>query len=188
MIQPRCLRYYLKIRHNQLDHYYYRREITIKINMKHLLDFYFPNCKVLGNTNLDNIPVETEAQVNIELVNKIITEDRILWVISLSRKRSPILADYYMNGQLINRVHSTKDIGVTYDDSFSFKNHHELTLVKAKSLLSFVKRQCYGRFNVAAVRMLYSAVVRSHLEFASTIWAHPVTRECPKAIRSVRQS
>lgn len=92
-------------------------------------------------------------------------------VISLSRKRSPILANYYMNGQLINRVSDTKDIGVTYDDSFSFNIHHELTANKAMSMLSFVKRQCYGRFNVNAARMLYSAIVRSHLEFASTIWA-----------------
>lgn len=76
-----------------------------------------------------------------------------------------------MNGEIINRVHSTKDIGVTYNDKFSFNDHNDLAKNKAMSMLSFIKRQCYGRFNVDTAKLLYSAVVRSHLEFASSIWA-----------------
>ena len=67
-------------------------------------------------------------------------------------------------------MNSIKDVGVTYDKKFSFTDHAELAS-KAMSMLSFIKRQCYGRFNVHTAKMLYSAIVRSHLEFASTIWA-----------------
>lgn len=92
-------------------------------------------------------------------------------VMTISRKNSPILAEYYMNGKVIERVYSTKDIGVTYDNKFVSIDHAELASNKAKSMLSFIKRQCYGRFNVDTAKMLYSAVVRSHIEFASIIWA-----------------
>lgn len=74
-------------------------------------------------------------------------------------------------GNRSGSICSTKDIGVTYNDKFSFNDHAELSSNKAMSMLSFVKRQCYGRFNVDTAKMLYSAIVRSHLEFASTIWA-----------------
>jgi len=92
-------------------------------------------------------------------------------IMSISKKRSPILADYYIDGKLIKRVHSYKDLGVTYNDEFSFNDHFELSTKKGMSMLSFVKRQCYGRFNLDTARMLYSAIVRSHLEFASPVWA-----------------
>lgn len=38
-------------------------------------------------------------------------------------------------------------------------------------MLSFVKRQCYGRFNTDTAKTLYSAIVRSHVEFASSVWS-----------------
>lgn len=90
---------------------------------------------------------------------------------SISRKRSPILADYTMNGKVIKRVNAIKDLGVTYNDKFSFNDYNELASNKAMLMLSFVKRHCYGRFNVGTAKMLHSAEVRSHIEFATTIWA-----------------
>lgn len=92
-------------------------------------------------------------------------------VMTISRKNSPILAEYHMNGRPIVRVNSISDVGVNYDNKFSFNNHFEKASKKAMSMLSFVKRQCYGRFNVHTAKMLYSAVVRSHLEFSSVIWS-----------------
>lgn len=92
-------------------------------------------------------------------------------VITISRKNSPILSEYYMDGNPIKRVFSTKDVGVTYNNKFSFNDHMELSSNKAMSMLSFVKRQCYGRLNTDTAKMLYNDVVRSHIEFASTIWA-----------------
>lgn len=91
-------------------------------------------------------------------------------VLTISHKRSPILAKYYMNGEEIQRVDNIKDIGVNYNKKISFNDHNELASKKAMSMLSFVKRQCYGRFNVNTAKLLYSAIVRSHLEFASSIW------------------
>ena len=92
-------------------------------------------------------------------------------VMTISRKRSPLQAEYFMNGKAVKRVFQTSDVGVSYDDKFSFNGHAEIVSKKAISALSFVKRQCYGRFNVDTAKMLYCAIVRSHLEFASCIWA-----------------
>lgn len=90
---------------------------------------------------------------------------------TISRKRSPIFANYTLNGKILQRVNAIKDLGVNYNSKFSFNDHYELASNKAMSMLSFIKRQCYGRFNAKTAKMLYCAVVRSHTEFASTIWS-----------------
>lgn len=87
-------------------------------------------------------------------------------MMTICSKRSPISADYFINGEMIERVYSYKDLGATYDGVFSFKYHFELAAKKGMSMLSFVKRQC-----VNTAKMLYFAIVRSHLEFASSIWS-----------------
>ena len=91
-------------------------------------------------------------------------------VMTISRKRTTIQADYHINGKAIQRVYDTKDLGLSYKDDFSFNKHFELSSKKGQSMLSFVKRQCYGRFNVDTAKMLYNSVVRSHLEFACSVW------------------
>lgn len=72
-------------------------------------------------------------------------------ILPISRKRSPIFVDYFMNGEKVKRVQDNKDLGVTYNNKFSFNDHIELASNKGLSMLSFVKRQCYGRFNVRKV-------------------------------------
>ena len=91
-------------------------------------------------------------------------------VMTISRKRSPILATYHLNGKPITRVNDIKDLGLRYKDNFSFNMHFELAANKGHSMLSFVKRQCYGRFDVDTAKMLYSSIVRSHIEFACPLW------------------
>lgn len=91
-------------------------------------------------------------------------------IMTLARKKSPILADYHINGNPIKRVYDNKDLGTNYRHDFSFNVHRELASKKGQSMLSFIKRQCYGRFNVDTAKMLYSSVVRSHLEFACPVW------------------
>lgn len=90
---------------------------------------------------------------------------------TLTHKKSPVLNEYHINGKPLKRVFNIKDLGVNYEHDFSFNVHHELASKKAQSMLSFIKRQCYGRFNVDTAKMLYNSVVRSHIEFACPVWS-----------------
>lgn len=76
--------------------------------------------------------------------------------------------------------------GVIIDSKFNFSSHIKYITNKSKAALSFVKRTCRNKFEVEAAKLLYSALVRLNLEFASTVWNqyHLVHR---KSIESVQK-
>ena len=63
-----------------------------------------------------------------------------------------------------------KKKGVFIDSSINFKFHVESIVAKAHSMLGFIKRNCKEFTNLKALTSVYSAHVRSHLEYASTVW------------------
>lgn len=96
-------------------------------------------------------------------------------VISFSLKRSPIICNYMLNGQRILRVQIIRDLGVFLDCRLSFIYHREFIQNKSKAALHFVQRQSHY-FENDIVIMLYKALVRSNVEFASSIWMpHHIT-------------
>lgn len=91
-------------------------------------------------------------------------------IMTYSRKRSPIVSNYLIDGVPINRLSEVKDLGVLLDSKLSFVSHMEFIRNKANSVMAFVKRECYKSFDVGVARTLYTSLVRSNLEFASSIW------------------
>ncbi|XP_052561953.1 uncharacterized protein LOC120430056 [Culex pipiens pallens] len=61
-------------------------------------------------------------------------------VLSFSRSRNPIISDYSMNGQQLDRVDTFKDLGVVVDSKLRFNQHIALTTAKAFAMLGFLKR------------------------------------------------
>lgn len=90
-------------------------------------------------------------------------------IISFSLKRSPIINNYTLNNKSIERVYSIRDLGVILDSKLAFNEHREFIQNKAKAALHFVQRQSHY-FQNDIIKMLYTSLVRSNLEFASSIW------------------
>jgi len=68
------------------------------------------------------------------------------------------------------------DLGVWLDEKLTFNRHIDFVTSKAYSLLGFVKRVCKRFTSVPALKSVYFAHVRSHLEYASVVWnPHEVT-------------
>lgn len=84
-------------------------------------------------------------------------------------KKSPIMKNYTLNGQQIERVEQIRDLGVILDKKLSFNSHREYIQNKAKAALYLVQRQSQY-FDNGIIIMLYRALVRSILEFGSSIW------------------
>lgn len=85
-------------------------------------------------------------------------------------KRSPLRFEYEVNGVTLESVTEFRDLGVTFTKNLCFNKHVDLIVAKAYSMLGFMKRICKD-FNIAkALKSIFFAHVRSHLEYASVVW------------------
>lgn len=91
-------------------------------------------------------------------------------VITFSRKASVELRDYAVNGNKIERTFLIKDLGVWLDDRLSFKRHVDITVAKANSVWSLVKRFGKEFKSVYTIKHLYMSLVLPILEFGSIVW------------------
>lgn len=89
---------------------------------------------------------------------------------SFHRKINPILFDYSIGCTTITRVSEIRDLGVLFDVKLNFNRHIECAVSKAYSMLGFLKRICHEFRDPYALKSIYCAHVRSHLEYASVVW------------------
>lgn len=88
-------------------------------------------------------------------------------IMTLHRKKNPIMFNYNIAGTLLERVRTYSDLGVVIDEKMSFTTHYDTIIAKANSMLGFIKRICSNMNEPYAIKSLYTAFVRSRLEFAS---------------------
>ena len=77
---------------------------------------------------------------------------------------------YNIRGVEIDRVNSIKDLGVTFDTKLKFDDHIQEKINKATSILGIIKRN-FRNISEFAFVTLYKSLVRSHLEYANTVWS-----------------
>ena len=70
----------------------------------------------------------------------------------------------------MNYVTSEKDIGVTIDNKLTFDVHIAEKVSKANSMMGLIRRSM-EYMDKDTFRLLYTALVRPHLEFANAIWS-----------------
>lgn len=105
-------------------------------------------------------------------------------VITYSRNE-PIEFNYYINGIKLDRVHTFKDLGVTFDTKLKFTNHVNNVVNKANSVLGVIKRN-FQYLSKESFVTLYKAMVRSHLEYAVSVWS-PLYQEDVKNLERVQK-
>lgn len=92
-------------------------------------------------------------------------------VLSFTRTRIPLHHQYIMDGKLLQRVMEVKDLGINFTCDLQFRNHVVQVCKKAYRNLGFVLRQANDFTNISALKALYEALVRSHLEYGAAIWS-----------------
>lgn len=106
-------------------------------------------------------------------------------IMTFTKKKAPIVYDYKMHGHSIERVNKIRDLDVILDKQLNFNAHIEYTINKTKAALQFVKRQSY-MFDSDVTKLLYSALVRSNIEFACSIWS-PIQNTKKSNIESIQK-
>ncbi|PZC72272.1 hypothetical protein B5X24_HaOG211650 [Helicoverpa armigera] len=92
-------------------------------------------------------------------------------VISFTHSRRPVCYEYKAEATPMTRVTQVRDLGVHLTPELTFREHIIKICKKAYRNLGFVLRQSQGFTNITTVRVLYDALVRSHLEYGGVIWA-----------------
>jgi hypothetical protein len=82
-----------------------------------------------------------------------------------------ITFDYTCENMTVARHSIQKDLGVWFDERLSFHELVQRVTSKGFKSLGFVLRNSKSFKSVDVLKPLYSAFVRSGLEYASTVWA-----------------
>ena len=72
------------------------------------------------------------------------------------------------NLQLEN-IAKEKDLGVIIDDQLNFRSHIQLIVNKANSIAGLIRRT-FVYLDETMFKLLFKALVRPHLEYASSVW------------------
>lgn len=91
-------------------------------------------------------------------------------VLSFHRNTSPIFFEYKIDDRQLERVKTMKDLGLLFDEKFTFNEHIDSIVAKAYSRLGFMKRICYSFDDPYCLRSIYMSLVRSILEYGSIVW------------------
>lgn len=135
---------------------------------------YADDLKLLGKVS--SLSDATRLQQDLDVLSQWCKRNRLdlnvgkCKVMSFFRVRFPVRFEYEIDGLRLTRVREVQDLGVWFDERLTFDRHVELITSKAYSMLGFVKRVCKKFTNIRALKSIYFAHVRSHLEYASVVW------------------
>ena len=88
----------------------------------------------------------------------------------VSYGRETIEYGYKIGNLVIERVEHMKDLGITFDSELKFDYHIKEKVNKANSMLGIIKRN-FGSMSAVSLVALYKSLVRSHLEYAESVWS-----------------
>ena len=105
-------------------------------------------------------------------------------IVSYGRKSNIVHHSYFIEDKLIERVEYINDLGVLFDSQLKFSLHIKDKVNKAYSRLGLIKRN-FKYLSIEAFCLLYKAIVRSHLEYANSVW-NPHNKEDIEILEKVQ--
>lgn len=107
-------------------------------------------------------------------------------VLSITHKPQKTMFDYHIQNEILERVTTIKDLGVIIDEKMSFEPHVNYICRKAYRMLGFIFR-CGKYFsNRSTMLLLYNTLVRSSLEYCTTVW-NPIYLKYKDCIERVQR-
>ena len=92
-------------------------------------------------------------------------------IITFTRSNDFILHDYNIEQNPLERVTSICDLGVTIDSKLRFNEHMSIISAKAYTMVGFIRRHAACFTDIYCLKILFCALVRSILEYASPVWS-----------------
>uniref|UniRef100_A0A1Y1N254 Reverse transcriptase domain-containing protein n=2 Tax=Photinus pyralis TaxID=7054 RepID=A0A1Y1N254_PHOPY len=142
--------------------------------------------KVQSPSDCLNIQEDINSVIKWCIKNKLKLNINKCKVLTFTRSKNPLLFDYKMNGKVLLRVTSVKDLGVFFNTNLNFNLHIEYLTNECYKLLGFVIRNTLNFTNIQTMITLYNAFIRSKLEYAACIWS-PQTLKYSDMIEKVQK-
>jgi len=145
-------------------------------NLKHCQYLFFADdLKIFRRISSDYdcimLQQDIDALTNWCINNGMVLNCSKCQVISFTRKRQLVNCNYVVEGTQVKRTNLIKDLGVLFDNELRFIHHIDYVVAKAFRMLGFTLRQCWDFNNIATLKTIYYALVRSHLEYCSIVWS-----------------
>ena len=107
--------------------------------------------------------------------------------IRITNKRKVIQISDFLNihGQTSNETSKAKYIGVTIDNTLSWNSHIDIVTKRSNQTTAFLRRNLSSCPKDVKANC-YTSIVRSQLEYASTVWT-PVTKSNIAKVESVQR-
>ena len=77
---------------------------------------------------------------------------------------------HHLKGDIVKNVTEEKDVGVTFDENLIFECHVAEKVKKANSMWGMLRRT-FKYMSSSIFVPLYKSMVRSHLDYASSVWS-----------------
>ncbi len=84
-------------------------------------------------------------------------------------RKSRTIPAYSLQGHSLETIHVEKDIGVSIDDNLEFEQHISEKVQKANQMFGLLRRT-FEHLDAKTFLPLYKSLVRTHLDFASSVW------------------
>lgn len=91
-------------------------------------------------------------------------------VLTVTKKRSPIITNYSIQGVSIKREEAVRDLGVIIDSQLRFDAQVDEVVRKASKLNGFVMRMCKNFYLLDPIMSLFNQLVRPILEYCTPAW------------------
>ena len=92
-------------------------------------------------------------------------------VLSITRSRQPIIAEYQLIDTSLKSLTTQKDLGIIISNDLKWNKQVYGTVLKANMMLGFIRRSASDINNIQVRKILYLSLVRSKLGYASQVWA-----------------
>ena len=120
------------------------------------------DCSLLQNdiNNLNQWTLQNKLYLNISKC----------FIMTYTRRKSPIIYNYKIKDRDLARVETMRDLGLIFDTQLTFSSLIYGMINRANRVYGFIIRNTKMFNNTGAIRQLYVSYVRSQLEYCSIVW------------------
>lgn len=128
-------------------------------------------CRIIESENdITLLQKDVDSLVQWCTDNDMMLNVKKCYHVNFTRKKKFAASVYHIGNNVIQEVDQIRDLGVVFDNSLTFVPHVENVIKKASRMLGFILRNVAGFKQSRTKILLYNSMVRSILEYCSTVW------------------